>query len=406
MHVLLIHQAFVSPDDAGGTRHYELARRFVDGGHSFSIVASDLSYLSGKKCTADERVQDFDGVKVQRAWTYSALHRSFVWRIVSFLSFMVSSVWVALKVKNVDLVIGTSPPIFQAVSAWVISVVKWRPFLLEIRDLWPEFAVDMGVLKNPVLIWLARRLERFLYARANHLLVNSPAYRDYLIGLGIPASKVSFIANGVDPDMFHVKPSEGGLRDEFQLRGKYLVTYAGAMGMANNLEVVLEAATMLNDVRDVHFLMVGDGKDRPKLEELARQMNVKNVTFTGSRPKSQMPEILAESDVCLAVLRDIPMFRTTYPNKVFDSMAASRPVVLAIDGVIRQVIEEADGGIPVPPGNPQAMANAVRTLFSNRPRSEQMGRSARDYVIKFFDRNKQALQFGELVKQIGNKKVA
>ena len=406
MHVLLIHQAFVSPDDAGGTRHYELARRFVDGGHSFSIVASDLSYLSGKKCTADERVQDFDGVKVQRAWTYSALHRSFVWRIVSFLSFMVSSVWVALKVKNVDLVIGTSPPIFQAVSAWVISVVKWRPFLLEIRDLWPEFAVDMGVLKNPVLIWLARRLERFLYARANHLLVNSPAYRDYLIGLGIPASKVSFIANGVDPDMFHVKPSEGGLRDEFQLRGKYLVTYAGAMGMANNLEVVLEAATMLNDVRDVHFLMVGDGKDRPKLEELARQMNVKNVTFTGSRPKSQMPEILAESDVCLAVLRDIPMFRTTYPNKVFDYMAASRPVVLAIDGVIRQVIEEADGGIPVPPGNPQAMANAVRTLFSNRPRSEQMGRSARDYVIKFFDRNKQALQFGELVKQIGNKKVA
>ncbi|MEI8021140.1 MAG: glycosyltransferase family 4 protein, partial [Schlesneria sp.] len=318
MHVLLIHQAFVSPDDAGGTRHYELARRFVDGGHEFSIVASDLSYLSGKKCPADERVQDFDGVKVQRAWTYSALHRSFMWRIVSFLSFMVSSVWAALKVKDVDLVIGTSPPIFQAVSAWVISVVKWRPFLLEIRDLWPEFAVDMGVLKNPILIWLARRLERFLYARANHLLVNSPAYRDYLIGLGIPAAKISFIANGVDPDMFHVKPSAGGLREEFQLHGKYLVTYAGAMGMANNLEVVLEAATMLSDVPDVHFLMVGDGKDRPKLEELARQMNVKNVTFTGSRPKSQMPEILAESDVCLAVLRDIPMFRTTYPNKVFD----------------------------------------------------------------------------------------
>ena len=406
MHVLLIHQAFVSPDDAGGTRHYELARRFVDGGHAFSIVASDLSYLSGKKCSADEKVQDFDGVKVQRAWTYSALHRSFMWRIVSFLSFMVSSVWAALKVKNVDLVIGTSPPIFQAVSAWVISVVKWRPFLLEIRDLWPEFAVDMGVLKNPVLIWLARRLERFLYARANHLLVNSPAYRDYLIGLGIPAAKISFIANGVDPDMFHVKPSAGGLRDEFQLQNKYLVTYAGAMGMANNLEVVLEAATMLSDVPDVHFLMVGDGKDRPKLEELAQEMNVKNVTFTGSRPKSQMPEILAESDVCLAVLRDIPMFRTTYPNKVFDYMAASRPVVLAIDGVIRQVIEAADGGIPVPPGNPQAMANAVRTLFSNRPRSEQMGRSARDYVIKFFDRNKQALQFGELVQQIGNKKVA
>lgn len=406
MHVLLIHQAFVSPDDAGGTRHYELARRFVDGGQQFSIVASDLSYLSGKKCAAEALVQDFDGVKVQRAWTYSALHRSFLWRIVSFLSFMVSSVWTAMKVKNVDLVMGTSPPIFQAVSAWVISVVKWRPFLLEIRDLWPEFAVDMGVLKNPFLIWLARRLERFLYARANHLLVNSPAYRDYLLNLGIPASKISFIANGVDPDMFHVQESAGGLRDEFHLHDKFIITYAGAMGMANNLEVVLEAASMLNDVPEVHFLMVGDGKDRPKLEELAKQLNVKNVTFTGSRPKSQMPNVLAESDVCLAVLRDIPMFRTTYPNKVFDYMAAARPVVLAIDGVIRQVIEAAQGGIPVPPGNPQAMADAVRTLYSNQARSQQMGQMARDYVVKFFDRNQQAAQFGELLHQVGKKRAA
>ena len=406
MHVLLIHQAFVSPDDAGGTRHYELARRLVDGGQQFSIVASDLSYLSGKKCASNEMIQDFNGVKVRRAWTYSALHRSFVWRVVSFLSFMVSSVWTALKEKQVDLVIGTSPPIFQAVSAWVISVIKWKPFLLEIRDLWPEFAIDMGVLKSPILIWVARRLERFLYARANHLLVNSPAYRDYLIGLGIPASKISFIANGVDPEMFHVEQQSDGLREEFHLQKKFLVTYAGAMGMANNLEVVLESAILLNDLPDVHFLMVGDGKDRTMLEALAKKWNVRNVTFTGSRPKSQMPAILAESDVCLAVLRDIPMFRTTYPNKVFDYMAAARPVVLAIDGVIRQVIEAADGGIPVPPGNPQAMAEAVRTLFSNRVRSAQMGRSAREYVIKFFDRNQQAHQFGELVDQIGKKRAA
>jgi glycosyltransferase involved in cell wall biosynthesis len=264
----------------------------------------------------------------------------------------------------------------------------------------------MGVLKNPILTWLARRLERFLYARANHLLVNSPAYRDYLIELGIPAGKISFIANGVDPDMFHIEKTIGGLREEYQLQDKFVITYAGAMGMANNLEVVLDAASRLNDLPNVHFLMVGDGKDRSKLEEMTQTMNLANVTFTGSRPKSQMPEILAESDVCLAVLRDIPMFRTTYPNKVFDYMAASRPVVLAIDGVIRQVVEAARGGIPVPPGNPQAMADAVRTLYSDRPKSEEMGRSARTYVIKFFDRNQQALQFGELVQQIGKKKVA
>ena len=406
MHVLLIHQAFVSPDDAGGTRHYELARRFVDGGQQFSIVASDLNYLSGKKSEANERIQDFDGVKVRRAWTYSSLHRSFLWRIVSFLSFMVTSVWTAFKIKHVDLVIGTSPPIFQAVSAWVVSVFKWCPFLLEIRDLWPEFAVDMGVLKNPVLIWLARKLERFLYWRASHLLVNSPAYRDYLIDLGISPAKISFIANGVDPDLFHIEPPASGVRKEYRLGGKFLVTYAGAMGMANNLEVVLDAAKSLSDLPDVHFLLVGDGKDRVKLQTAANLMNLTNVTFTGSRPKSEMPSILAESDVCLAVLRDIPMFRTTYPNKVFDYMAAARPVVLAIDGVIRQVVEAADGGIPVSPGDPVAMANAVRTLHADRRRSEQMGQSAREYVIKYFDRNQQARQFGELVHQVGGKRVA
>jgi glycosyltransferase involved in cell wall biosynthesis len=408
MHVLLIHQAFVSPNDAGGTRHYELAKRLVDSGQQFSIVASDLNYLSGKKTVTDksDRRQSFDGVEVLRAWTYSALHRSFAWRVVSFLSFMVSSVWTALKVKHVDLVIGTSPPIFQAVSAWVVSVLKWKPLLLEIRDLWPEFAVDMGVLRNPVLIWLARRLERFLYSRARHILVNSPAYRDYLINLGIPEAKVSFIANGVDPNMFGTataaKPtSAAGIRREYGLERKFIVTYAGAMGMANNLEIVLEAATKLDDVPDVHFLMVGDGKDRPKLETLAAELGVQNVTFTGSRPKSQMGDILNESDVCLAVLRDIPMFRTTYPNKVFDYMAAAKPVVLAIDGVIRQVIEAANGGVFVPPGNAQAMADAVRKLFANRDTGRSMGQSAREYVIRHFDRNQQAQRFGELVRRVG-----
>ena len=413
MHVLLIHQAFVSPNDAGGTRHYELARRLVDSGEQFTIVASDLNYLTGKKASGSEQAganspsgEDYDGVRVNRAYTYPSLHKSFVWRIVSFLSFMVCSVWTAWKVKNVDLVMGTSPPIFPAVSAWVVSVLKWRPFLLEIRDLWPEFAVDMGVLKNPVLIWLARRLERFLYARAKHILVNSPAYRDYLTNMGIPAAKISFIANGVDPGMFFVETQRATLRNEFQLQDKFIVTYAGAMGMANNLDVVLVAGKLLEDLPDVHFLMVGDGKDRAKLEVMAKEMGVKNVTFTGSRPKSQMPEVLAESDVCLATLRDIPMFRTTYPNKVFDYMAAARPVVLAIDGVIREVIEKANGGIPVPPGNAQAIADAVRQLHSDRARSQEMGRSAREYVILNFDRNQQALQFGELVGQVGNRRAA
>ena len=168
----------------GGTRHYEFARYVVHSGHRFTVVASDLNYLTGQRVvgeTGDVVDETIEGVRILRASTYPALHRSFVWRVISFLSFMITSVRTAWRAGPVDLVIGTSPPIFQAVSAWLVSRLRRCPFLLEIRDLWPEFAIDMGVLTNPLLIALSRWLERFLYAQATHIVVNSPAYREYLI---------------------------------------------------------------------------------------------------------------------------------------------------------------------------------------------------------------------------------
>ncbi len=407
MHVLLIHQAFVSPHEAGGTRHLELGQRFVKAGNDFTIVASNLSYQSGKP--VDGPVggrEEYDGVQVRRARAFASLHRSYVWRVASFLSFMVTSVWAAMKVKNVDLVMGTSPPIFQLLSAWVVSVLKWKPFVLEVRDLWPEFAIDIGLLKNPVLIWCARRLEMFLYSRATHLVVNSPAYRDYLIGKGVPAAKVSFVANGVDTSMFAQTIDTAELRDEFGLEGKFVVTYAGAIGMANDLDVVLDAADDLRDEPDVHFLLVGDGKECDRLQERAVQMSLPNVTFTGPQPKDEMPRFLAMSDACLATLRDIPMFKTTYPNKVFDYMAAARPTILGIDGVIRDVVEAADGGIAVPPGDSAALSAAVGELSKDRERCREMGRSAREYVRQHFDRDQQAVEFRETIEQVALRRAA
>lgn len=403
MHLLLIHQAFVSPDEAGGTRHYELARPFVRSGHAFTIVASDISYLTGQRVTASSRFVEkhtIDGVTVFRACTYPTLHRSFAWRVVSFLSFMFTSIWAALRAGPVDVVMGTSPPIFQAVSAWVVAALRRRPFLLEIRDLWPEFAIDMGILKNPFLITLSRWLEDFLYARATHILVNSPAYRDYLLGKHIPEEKLSVIPNGVNPHAFD--PQEKGLRfrQRWQLEGKFVVTYAGALGMANDLSTLLRAAAQLRDETPIQFLLVGDGKERRNLEKLAYQLQLPNVTFTGSLPKSEMSEVLAASDVCVAILQDIPMFRTTYPNKVFDYMAAGRPTILAIDGVIRKVVESANGGIFVPPGDAEKMTTAIRTLSHNPQRAAVMGATARTYVTEHFNRQDQALRFRTLVQRL------
>ncbi|MEW6258732.1 MAG: glycosyltransferase family 4 protein [Thermodesulfobacteriota bacterium] len=408
MRILLIHQAFASGNEPGGTRHYELARHLQRAGHTFTIVTSDINYQTGQSVVTRRglfscQILD-DGIQVLRVYTYSALHRSYVWRVFSFLSFMATSLWVGLRAGPVDLVMGTSPPIFQAISAWLVARLRGKPFLLEIRDLWPEFAIDVGILNNPTLIVLSRWLERFLYAHADHILVNSPAYRAYMLAREIPSEKVSLISNGVDPDIFDPQDDGAALRSAWRLTGRFLVTYAGALGLANDIPTILRAAARLRERPDIHFLLVGDGKERRTLEAQAQGLGLNNLTFTGSYPKMQMPAVLAASDACIAILKDIPMFRTTYPNKVFDYMAAGRPTVLAIDGVIRQVIEAAQGGIFVPPGDDAALAAAVCRLADNPAQARAMGLAARSYVVKHFCRRDQAEAFTRLVVRLSERK--
>jgi len=407
--ILLINQLFVSPHYPGGTRHYEFARYCVKHGDEFTIIASTVDYLTGSAAVEPGRrsvEENVDGVRVLRVYAHPAVHRSFVWRVLCFLSFMVTSLWAAVRSGPADAVMGTSPPIFQAVSAWLTAALRRRPFLLEIRDLWPEFAVEMGVLRNPLVIAMSRWLEGFLYRRATHLLVNSPAYRDYLVGRKVPPAKVTLIANGVDIAMFEPDASGDRVRHEWGLDGKFVVTYAGALGAANDIPTILHAAARLHGRADAHFLLVGDGKERASLEGMARELELANVTFTGGRPKSEMSDYLAASDACVATLKDIPMFRTTYPNKIFDYMAAGRPIVLGIDGVIRQVVEAARCGLFVPPGDAAAMAAAVERLAQDREAARAMGRAGRAYVAQYFNREHQAQAFCLLLQGLTEGKPA
>lgn len=402
-HLLLVHQAFASKDDPGGTRHFEFAKRLVAEGTKFTVVAGDVVYLTGERATPRKQLMTectTDGVRILRAYTYASLHSNYVARVISFLSFTVTSVLVGVRAGRPDVVMGTTPNIFQAVSAWVLSIVHQRPFLLEIRDLWPEFAIDIGLLRNPVLIRLARWLENFLYARADYLLVNSPAYRDYLIAKGIETKRISFVPNGVDPFMFDPQQRGEDVRRKYGVQNKFAVTYAGAIGMANDIDVLVKAAVLIRDRADIHLLIVGDGKERRRLEAEVKALGLSNITFTGPIPKSRMPEILAASDACVAILRNIKMFTTTYPNKVFDYMAAGRPTVLAIDGVIREVVEAADGGIFVEPGNPTQLVSAIARLADDPSKARKMGDSARSYVVQHFDRNEHAREFMNLVRRI------
>lgn len=400
--VLLIHQAFATPQDPGGTRHYELMQHCQGRDLRFIAITSLNSYLDGKirgQGGQWVRREQHQGINVQRTYAGPTLHKSYFWRVFAYISFMASSLLEGLKVGPVDLVWGTSPPLFQLVSAWLVAALRRRPFLLEVRDLWPEFAIDMGVLTNPTLIRIARWLEGFLYAKADTILVNSPAYRDYLLNKGIPENKVFLVANGVDTAQFDPGARGNHLRQQWGVEDKFVVTYAGALGPANAIEGILKAAGLLRHHPKFTFILVGAGKDEARLKQLSRDMGLNNVRFVGPLPKSEMPAALAASDVCLATLQNIPMFKTTYPNKVFDYMAAGRPVVLAIGGVIAKVVKNARSGIVVPPEDHRAIAQAVERLGNDSKLCDQMGHDGRAYVEAYFERDQQAQAFAEVLRR-------
>jgi glycosyltransferase involved in cell wall biosynthesis len=389
MRILLIHQSFISLDQPGHTRHFEMAQFLRGRGHELVAVGSDLNYQTGQRTGkrkglySEEMVQ---GVRVLWAYIYPSLHHSYSRRILSFLSFMFSSIWTALLVKDVDLVMGTTPQIFQAVSAWLVALIKRIPFLLEVRDLWPEFAVDMKVLTNPIMIGLARWLEKFLYARATHILVNSPAYKTYMVERGVAEKKITFIPYGTDVEMFNPNVDGSMIRKELALDDQFTVVYAGALGAANDIYTVLRAADRLRNEPRIRFVLFGDGKERVHIEREWRRLQLDNVIFAGVYPKKKMPYVLASADVCLAILQNIKMFRTTYPNKVFDYMAAGRATVLVIDGVIREVIETSQGGVFVQPGDDAQLAKTILELSRDSQRVHQMGINAREYLVKHLNR--------------------
>lgn len=395
MHILLIHQAYLGGNEAGGTRHFEFGTYLVEHGHTLSVIASTVSYLTGKAAESSGEM-DPGGIQLFRAYAYPALHRSYAHRLFNFISFMISSFITGLKRKEVDLVWGTTPPLFQAFPAWLLAKIRRIPFILEVRDLWPAFAVDMGVLRNPVLIKVAEQAERFLYRQADQLIVNSPAYIKHLVGKGASSAKVSFISNGVDLRYFPEDVDCTDFIQDYGLENKFIVLYAGAHGPANDLETVLTAAERLESDSEIVFVLVGDGKLKPALIRRVEERGMKNVRFIPPQPKIKMAQVLAAADVCLAVLKDIPMFKTTYPNKVFDYMAAGKPTLLMIDGVIREVIENAEGGIYIPPGNAEALADAVKLIEAQPETRKQMGQSARSYVAEHFNRSDQAANLENL----------
>jgi len=300
----------------------------------------------------------------------------------------------------VDVVWGTSPPIFQGWTAWLLARLKGRKFLFEVRDLWPAFAMAMKVIRNPLIIRLSNWLERFLYHHADSLVVNSPGFIPHITSQG--GSDPVLIPNGVDPAMFDPEDNGSEFRQQLKLEHAFIVLYSGAHGLSNDLGTVLKVAQLTAQDSRIVYVLVGDGKEKAALQQLAHDLGLQNVIFVPSVAKTEMKKVLAAADACLAILKPIELYKTTYPNKVFDYLAAGRPVLCAIDGVIREVIEEAHAGIFVPPGDPAALADAVIRLSSAPDKGKKMGLNGRAYVVEHFNRRDIAARMEKVLFECAN----
>jgi glycosyltransferase involved in cell wall biosynthesis len=313
---------------------------------------------------------------------------------------MFSSFFIGLGVKKVDAIWGTSPSIFQGVTAWLLARLKGIPFLFEVRDLWPEFAIAIGVLKNKTIIAMSYWLESFLYKHADQMVVNSPGFIPLVEARG--GRNILLIPNGADPHMFDPAARGEAFRAENKLASTFAVLYAGAHGISNDLDVVLDAAVLTRSNKDVKYVLVGDGKEKPNLMQKAALLQLNNVVFLPPVPKNKMAEVIAAADACIAILKPLELYKTTYPNKVFDYMAAGRPILLVIDGVIREVVEKAEAGKFIPPGDAEALARAVSEFSANRSETRKMGLRGHDYVCRNFDRRSMAGQFETVFNQLIN----
>jgi len=388
MHIVVIHQYYLMPGRQGGSRFNEFARLWTEAGHRVSVIAGTLDYATGEtpeKYRGRWITRERDGdIEVYRCHVPRSYRASFRGRMWAFFGFMMSSTTATFLLRNADVVIATSPPLTAAVPGWVAARVgRHIPWVFEIRDLWPESAVTTGVLEEDAPLTRALYvLERAACKTADKVNVLTPAFREDLLRRGLaPDGKIVFIPNGADVEMFKPGPRDNEVRRSQGWGDRFVVLYAGAHGRANALDQLVGAAELLKDRPDILIVSVGDGPERSRLIELAKSKGLTNIVFPGAQPKEAMPDWVRACDVGAAVLQNNPTFRTVYPNKVFDYMSCERPVLLAIDGVARQLVcDEAQAGVFVEPENAVAMAASIAALCEQAAERPVMGARGRRWV--------------------------
>ena len=402
MHILFLSHYFPPEVNAPASRTFEHCRQWVRDGHRVTVVTCAPNHPRGKVYpgyrnrlyTREEK----DGITIIRVWTYVTANEGFLKRTLNYVSYMAAAIVAAPFIQKADIVISTSPQFFNGLAGYVVSRMKRAPWVLEIRDLWPESILAVGAIKNRFIIHLLEWLELFAYRQADRIVPVTDAFQRYIEGKGIPKEKITVIKNGADLTLYKPVTGTNRLAESLGIQGKFVAAYLGTHGMAHHLETVLHAAQRLREYPDIVLVLAGDGAERQRLAALRNELGLDNVLMLDQQPKEQMPWLWALSDVSLILLKKSDLFKTVIPSKIFESMAMEKPIILGVEGESADIVRAADSGYCIEPENAEELADRLLQLRESEDLRRRFGHNGRIHVRAHYDRLVLARRFEELLR--------
>lgn len=405
MRILVFSHYYYPEGNAPASRMHAMCSRWASQGHDVQVITSapnapdSIVYDGYKNRLYQSEV--INEVKVKRVWTYLSTKKGTLRMAANFVSYMIMAVIVARFSRRPDIIVATSPQFFCGWAGLLAARFRLRkvPFILEIRDLWPDTIVTIGALNNQRLLRMLYRLEKWMYAGATHIVTVGKGYREDLLSKGVPSENISLIPNGVDKSLFIPAEPDQEIIEKYGLGGKTVCAYVGTIGMCAGLNVVVEAGKRLKEIGrdDITLLMVGDGAERKTLEDRAREAGLDNLLFVGRVPKEEVPKILATSDICIVHLQKSDLFTRVLPSKIFEMAAMKKPIVLGVQGCAAELLEEAKAGIAIEPENAIELVDTLCRLADNAEESREFGENGRDYVLEHYDREQLADRYIEIL---------
>jgi len=392
MHILFITDNFPPEVNAPATRTYEHSKIWVEEGHQVTVITCAPNFPQGEVYEGYQnkwhQEEEVDGIEVIRVWSYITSNEGFIKRTLDYLSFAATSFWAGLF-QQTDIILATSPQFFTTWSGWLLSKFKRKPWVFELRDLWPESIKTVGALDEGFIYDTLERIELFLYRSANLVVPVTDAFKRNLTERNISSEKQLVIPNGSNLNLFNKDNSNGQkIRKQLNLESKFIVGYLGTHGMAHNLDFILESVAEIEDP-EIHFLFIGDGAEKQNLIGLAEEKNLENVTFVDPIPKQEVPDYLEAVDVSLVPLKKSDTFKTVIPSKIFEAASMKLPILLGVEGQAQEIVEEYEAGICFEPENKADFLAKLRLLKEDNELYERVSENG-ERLAQAYDREKLA----------------